>query len=299
LIEHFELSKDVMGTDGPQGTVASFYKNSPTGWGTYVMVDKKSANGWKPLRDAIAALPSMPIQYKKLKPDEIAGLLARILGLDANDFASDIKKVEAEIEAKYKEMLEAELAKRDEEYKKAEEEKDVKRQKELKDMKDSMQEKIEANEAEQKRLQKEFDEKQKKQEEESKRIQEEADAKMVQFKKDHEESMAKLASKSDEEKEAARQEFERVKTNLLREVQQQREQAEAQQNAIARRQQRLEVHRRNIESELFDDDDDGCRGYVAVRRSRLGATVSTGQACKNCSRGVGCRWAGQGRPGHN
>jgi hypothetical protein len=29
-----------------------------------------------------------------------------------------------------------------------------------------------------------------------------------------------------------------------------------------------------------------------------GVTTSTGSACKNCSRGKGCRWAGQGRPGH-
>ena len=31
---------------------------------------------------------------------------------------------------------------------------------------------------------------------------------------------------------------------------------------------------------------------------RLGGTASTGMACKNCSSGRGCRWAGQGRPGH-
>eukprot|EP01043_Picozoa_sp_COSAG02_P034032 COSAG02_NODE_2358_length_9064_cov_12.658003_1_plen_520_part_00 len=30
----------------------------------------------------------------------------------------------------------------------------------------------------------------------------------------------------------------------------------------------------------------------------LGGTASTGMACKNCSSGRGCRWAGQGRPGH-
>eukprot|EP01043_Picozoa_sp_COSAG02_P043904 COSAG02_NODE_3865_length_6124_cov_27.767303_4_plen_342_part_00 len=29
-----------------------------------------------------------------------------------------------------------------------------------------------------------------------------------------------------------------------------------------------------------------------------GGTASTGMACKNCSSGRGCRWAGQGRPGH-
>jgi hypothetical protein len=27
-------------------------------------------------------------------------------------------------------------------------------------------------------------------------------------------------------------------------------------------------------------------------------TSSTGLVCKNYSRGKGCRWAGQGRPGH-
>ena len=31
---------------------------------------------------------------------------------------------------------------------------------------------------------------------------------------------------------------------------------------------------------------------------RLGGTASTGMACKHCSSGRGCRWAGQGRPGH-
>eukprot|EP00942_MAST-04A_sp_MAST-4A-sp1_P007861 g7861.t1 len=41
--------------------------------------------------------------------------------------------------------------------------------------------------------------------------------------------------------------------------------------------------------------------YSGIRRSSddyLGNCATTGLSCKNCSRGVGCRWAGQGRPGH-
>ena len=122
---------------------------------------------------------------------------------------------------------------------------------------------------------------------------------MAQWKRDHEEAMRKAESKSKEEQEAVRQQLEAQKTQMLREVQQQREQAEQAMHLLTQRQQRLDVYRRRIESDMFDPDDEGCRGYAAVRRGRIGGTVSTGVACKNCSAGKGCRWAGEGRPGHN
>ena len=139
---------------------------------------------------------------------------------------------------------------------------------------------------------------------------------------------AELAEQREREKEAARkrleqQEEERRQERQRFEEQQRRDrqEREAQQRRYEEQQRRDRQEResaeRRYQQQLHDERDRAAAAQAAAAAQRsyssydsygggggmggagLGFTQTTGNACKNCSAGRGCRWAGQGRPGHN
>jgi len=143
-IEAFELDKKVVKDNGaPKGVVASFFKNAPEGWGKYAMVHQSD---YSQLQEAVAQLPNVPIQYKKLNPTELSSLLAETIGVDADElkkeFEDELKKAEerfqqmlADRDAKYAD----DLAKADEAHKAELLQMEAKRKEDAEKMKSDMQ----------------------------------------------------------------------------------------------------------------------------------------------------------------
>mmetsp|Transcript_15824 Transcript_15824/g.20253 ORF Transcript_15824/g.20253 Transcript_15824/m.20253 type:complete len:568 (-) Transcript_15824:323-2026(-) len=105
--------------------------------------------------------------------------------------------------------------------------------------------------------------------------------------------------------EKARQEKERLQQQIAQEraeaAERARQERERQREWEMLRQAEIMQQRQYMVGRDFGNDFGGGRDMrrSSGGRNGLGATKTTGIACKNCSSGRGCRWAGQGRPGHH
>lgn len=255
-IANFKLPKDVMSRNDPtlpKGTVANFYRNAPSGFGSYVMVDQ---NNYEPLREAVTKLPSVPVLAQKLQAGQLSEIMAGILGLDAEAMKKDIERIEKDMEEKFQERVKAMEAHMEAERAKA----DEARKKELDDFRAAQAAELKKTDDKIKKLRATAEKQKQAHVEETKKLKEKAEEDREAFERKHEKDLENMKNESKTAQDQMKADLAKQKADLEADIARQREAADAGIKRFEIEKQRLQDLKAQILTGNLGDDCD--YGYM-------------------------------------